>query len=114
MAKPKQVEMFEQKRIPTIEKWADTFDEKRQLVSGLTAERDNALFKLAEAMHKNEAALDRQSDAKGGTLLVYKRGDYTITVKGKETVNVKIKAASKPPVEGVPESESPSKDEDGE
>lgn len=97
MAKPKQEDMFPQKKINAIEKWADKFDEKRALIAGLTGERDNAELKLREAMHSNEDALDVQSDpATGEKILVYKRGDYKVVVKqGKEVVNVKIKDASK-------------------
>jgi xanthine dehydrogenase molybdopterin-binding subunit B len=105
MAKAKQTEMFEQGKIPTIEKYADVFDEKRALIAGLTGERNNAELKLAEAMHKNADKVQKE----GGDL-IYVRGDYKVIVKqGKETVNVKIKDAAKGTEPGADE---PANDED--
>lgn len=86
---------FEQKRIAAIERVASKFDEKRALIGGLNDEKDNLEFKLRETMHANEAELDRQEGADGETLLVYKRGDFNVVVKTKESLNVKIKADSK-------------------
>lgn len=106
MGKPKQVEMFEQKKINTIEKWADKVQEKRELIAGLKDEKKNAEFKLAEAIHANEAAVDHQQAENGDNLLIYKRGDYTIVLKrGDEKVNVKIGADSKPEPVDEPEDE---------
>jgi hypothetical protein len=85
---------FDQKRIPAIERIASKFDEKRALVGGLKGEMDNHEFKLREAMHANEKELDKQQGADGETLLVYKRGDFNVVVKTKESLNVKIKAGS--------------------
>lgn len=97
MAKPKQDDMFPQKKIATVEKWADKVQEKRELIAGLKDEKRNAEFKLVEAIHANEASLDQQKSEDGDTLLIYKRGDYTVIAKrGKEKVNVKIGAESKP------------------
>jgi hypothetical protein len=112
MARAKQAEMFEQGKVKTIEKWADVFDEKRALIAGLAQERDNAEFKLAEAMHANADKVDRQQGPHGEAMLVYVRGDYKVVVKqGKETVNVKIKDAAKgtePGADGDGSDEAPS------
>lgn len=86
---------FEQRRIPAIERVASKFDEKRAIIGGLNDEKDNLEFKLREVMHANETELDKQASADGETLLVYKRGDFNVVVKTKESLNVKIRADSK-------------------
>lgn len=107
MAKPKQVEMFEQKKVNAIEKWADKVQEKRELMAGLKDEKANAELKLVEAIHANDAAIDHQESENGDKLLIYKRGDYTIVVKrGSEKVNVKIGADSKPEPVDEPEEDA--------
>ncbi len=86
---------FEQKRVQAIERAASKADEKRAIIGGLSGELENLEYKLSEAMHANEAELDRQQGPNGEELLVYKRGDFNIKIKKTEKVNYKIKAASK-------------------
>ena len=87
---------FEQKRIPKIETWAAKFDAKRELINGLKGEQENCALKLREAFHENEEFVDKQETADGGVELVYKRGDWNISVtRGSEKVKVKVKEASK-------------------
>ncbi len=97
MARGEQTEIpgFEQDRIPAIERAANKADAKRSIIGGLNDELDTLEYKLSEAMHANEDKLDKQEDTKGIELLVYKRGDFNIVIKKKESVNYKIKEASK-------------------
>lgn len=95
---------FEQKRVAKIETWAAKADDTRAAINGLKEELANREFKLREAMHENADLVDKQSSEDGDQLLVYKRGDFNITVKrGKETVNYKVGEKSKgdEPIEDV-------------
>jgi hypothetical protein len=87
----------EQERIGALERQADKLQEKRDIVAGLQDEMANIEFKIREIAHEHEAKLQVEDDPKtGGRNLVYRRGDYNIVVKqGKETVNVKIREASR-------------------
>lgn len=97
-----QTEMFEQKKVRTIETWIDKADETRSMINGLKATLKNQEFKLAEVMNANENDVDHQVSDDGDHLLIYKRGDYTAVVKrGKLKVNYKRASDSKgePPAE---------------
>jgi hypothetical protein len=97
MAKATQTEIpgTERKRIPAIERAAAKADKKRSIINGLTDELKNLVAKLSEVMHTHEADLDREENDKGEKLIVYKRGDYSVAVKYKESVKYKIRANSK-------------------
>jgi hypothetical protein len=95
MAEQTEIKGFEQERIPSIERIAAKFGEKRNLVAGLKDEMKNLAYKLREAMHEHEAQLFQQEDDMGEDVLVYERGDFRVIVKGKESLNVKIKADGK-------------------
>lgn len=94
-ARQETFDVFKQKKVAAIEKWADVFNEKRDLIAGLKVEQKNAKMKLKEAIHKAQADLDRQENAKGEPLLVYIRGDYRVTLKTVEEIGVKIGEESK-------------------
>jgi hypothetical protein len=86
----------EQKQIRKLENQADKYDEKRSLVGGLETEMENIALKMREIAHENADDLSHEEGPNGEEMLVYRRGDYKIEIKkGKEKVNVKIKAASK-------------------
>jgi len=97
MAKAEQTEIpgTERKRIHAIERAAAKADEKRTIINGLNDELSNLVAKLSEVMHANEDQLDQEENEKGEKVIVYKRGDYKVVVKYKESVNYKIKKASK-------------------
>lgn len=97
MAKDEQTEIpgAERKRIPAIERAAGKADEKRSVINGLNDELSNLVAKLSEVMHANEEQLDHEENDKGEKVIIYKRGDYKVVVKYKESVNYKIKKASK-------------------
>lgn len=96
MAKAIQEEIpgTERKRIPAIERAASKADEKRTIINGLNDELTNLVAKLSEVMHANEEQLDHEENEKGEKVIVYKRGDYKVVVKHKESVNYKVKKAS--------------------
>ena len=87
---------FEHKRIPALERWADKFNDAREAMNGCKGEMENYALKIREVAHANADKLDHQEAEDGSEELVYKRADYNVVVKkGKETVNVKVKDASK-------------------
>jgi hypothetical protein len=92
-------DVFKQKQIKLIEKWADKFDETRTLIANLKADLKNAKMKLKESAHKYASDLDRQESPKGESLLIYARGDYRVILKTTEDVAVKIGEDSKAPGE---------------
>lgn len=95
-------DVFKQKKIATIEKWADVFNEKRDLIAGLKAEQKNAKMKLMEAIHKNQGDLDQQETPKGERVFKYVRGDYRVALTLKEDIAVKIGEESKEPNTDAP------------
>ena len=57
-------------------------------------ELKNLVAKISEQMHLKEAELDVEENEKGERMLIYRRGDFKVVVKYKESVNYKIKAES--------------------
>jgi hypothetical protein len=91
-----QDEMFRQKKVPLIEKWADAYDDARDRMNTAKGEMGDAELKLSEAMHANEAYVQMVPGKRGTVHLVYQRTGYTVKVKqGRETVNVKLTADAK-------------------
>jgi len=84
----------ERKRIRAIENAASKADAKRSIINGLSDELKNLVAKLSEKMHEHEAELDHEENDKGEKVIVYKRGDFNVVVKYKESVNYKIKGES--------------------
>lgn len=91
MARGKQEEMFEQKKINEIEAAIIKADEKRALIEDFnTREKDelkNLEHKIRETLHKHLAALDAQEDGEGNKRYVYKRGEYEAELKGHERLS---------------------------
>lgn len=91
MAKARQEEMFEQKKINEIEGAIVKADAKRAEIKEFNAtagdELKNLEHKLREALHKHVAALDAQEDGEGNKRFVYARGEYVAELKGHERLS---------------------------
>jgi len=85
----------ERRRIRSIENAASKADAKRSIINGLEDELKNLVAKISEQMHLKEAELDVEENDKGEKMLIYRRGDFNVVVKYKESVNYKIKSDSK-------------------
>lgn len=89
-----QEDMFPQKRIPAIESAILAADEKRaqieeqqKIVDGLAEELEPLEDGIREALHKYEDQIDHQETPKGDRVLIYKKGEFTATVKQHERLS---------------------------
>lgn len=103
MAKHVQIPLdgTEQKRIPAIERAINKADEMRNMIAGLKDQLKTLEFKLSEVMRANAGELFKEESVKGERVLVYKRGDFSASIKEREAVLYKVADSSKgePPEE---------------
>jgi hypothetical protein len=82
---------FEQEKVPAIERAADKYDEKRKIWQGVGDELTTLKAKLSEVVHQHADLVDRGEDEKHHKVLIYKRGDYSVTItEGSEKLKCTI------------------------